>query len=277
MCFVAPTHSSRGPWIDCLFLAAAAALIQFDFGSAVQEACVAFIGVDVDFQFRCFVGSDQNVVKDGRAVVTDDLQLHHVAVRHAVMFRVGEIHVRVSGGTDDALFQLNAADRADQNTSGCSINLSAVPDRGIDPQRDRIGECQFHLAGSTCRSQNANARQHASTRADDHHRLFGRVKAVLIEIFVGFEHRTGTEQNLDVFVRQVDVTRRYTDAQVRFAVDPTRRIVCRSDVPGGRRRERVSEPAIGDGAANQRFDSRAVDRSRVHSGKSLGKEMMVGI
>ncbi len=78
---------------------------------------------------------------------------------------------------------------------------------GVDAQRDRIGQSQFDLAGTTRWAQHANVWQHAATRSNDHDRLLGRVKTVLVKIFFRFQDAAGTKQDFDVLVGQVNMSR----------------------------------------------------------------------
>src|SRR5690606_1754169 len=75
---------------------------QLDMRGRVQVARVAFVGVEMDFQFAGLVGPHQQVFKDGGALERLDTQLHEVAVFHAEVLGVAQAHVHMPGGADDA-------------------------------------------------------------------------------------------------------------------------------------------------------------------------------
>ena len=93
--------------------------------------------------------------------------------------------------------------------------MAAGPHRQVDAERDAVGKGEFDLRLRSRRSQDPDVRQHPPPRADHHHRLFGRVEPVLVEVPHRRECLAGTEKRLDVRVGQVDVAGRDTDHQLR--------------------------------------------------------------
>src|SRR5262245_12276922 len=122
----------------------------------------------------------------------------------------------VASGSYDALLQLDDTFWSDENTSRRAFDISAVPHGGVNAERDRISESQLDLAGRSCRSEHADRRQHPPPRADDHHRLFGRVKAVLIQGLFRNQFRAGAKQDFDMLVGQVAVSRGDAHYEVRL-------------------------------------------------------------
>ena len=165
--------------------AAAVLLAQLDFDRGIEVTGVAFVGVDVDFELGVFVGPHEQVFKDDRALRRFDPQPHEVAVLHAVVRGVIEIHVDVAGGADHTFAQLDDALGADEHAAGSPLDVAAVADRGVDAERDGVGKGQLDLAVRTSGAKHAHRRQHSPPRADDHHCLLGGIKTVLIQRLLG--------------------------------------------------------------------------------------------
>ena len=107
------------------------------------------------------------------------------------------------------------------------------------PKEMESVSAKFDLAEWSGGSQHANVGQHAATRSDDHDRLLGRVKTVLVEILVRLEHGAWAEEDFNVLVRQVRVTGRML----------TRKFGFPSTHPGGDIRLPLgAATAAGDGA-----------------------------
>ena len=114
-------------------------------------------------------------------------------------------HVDMPLGPDYTLFEFDRASRADQHAAGGAGNLATGPHWQVDAQRDAVGESEFHLRGWSGGAEHPDRRQHPSLRPDDHHRLFGGVEAVLIEILLRREGSAGAEKLFNVLVSEVAV------------------------------------------------------------------------
>mgnify|MGYP003429900033 CR=1 FL=1 len=66
-----------------------AAWLELYFGRCIQVARVAFVGIDVDFEFEAGINAHDEVV-EGHAERAVDLEFHHIEVFHAVERGVGE-------------------------------------------------------------------------------------------------------------------------------------------------------------------------------------------
>src|SRR6056297_866263 len=120
-------------------------------------ARVAFVGVDVNFQLGRLVGSNKQVFEGDAASWTLNRQLHEVAVLDAVVAAVIKVHMDVPRGANHTAVELHRTSRADQDTAGGAFDITAMPSRSIDAQRDRIGQRQLDLTVRTCRSENPHA------------------------------------------------------------------------------------------------------------------------
>ena len=106
--------------------------------------------------------------------------------------------------------------RPDQHAAGRAFDIAAGADRQVDAQRNAVGKGQLDLALGPRRPQNADRRQHPPPRPDDHHRLFGREIAVLIEVFQDGQLVARAEKHFHVLVGQMDVPRGNADHQIRL-------------------------------------------------------------
>ena len=67
-----------------------------------------------------------------------------VAILDAILGGALQVHVHVPLGADHALGQLHHAAGANQHATGAAGNVAAGPHRGVDAQRNCVGERQFH-------------------------------------------------------------------------------------------------------------------------------------
>ncbi len=118
------------------------------------------------------------------------------------------------------------------------------------------------LSGSRW-TEDAHAGQHSAARSNHHHRLLGRVETVLVKIFVGLQHAAAAKQDLDMFVGQVTVPRGNADSQIRFSIDPTRRVDATEPWWRSRPVARLADRRS-DRRANQLFDLISIDRRLTH-------------
>ena len=65
---------------------------------------------------------------------------------------------------------------------GVSVDVAAGPDRQVDAQRNAVGEGQLDLGFRPRGAQHPHRGQHPPPRTDDHHRLLGGKKAVLVQV-----------------------------------------------------------------------------------------------
>src|SRR5688572_602236 len=110
-------------------------LHQFHIRRRLQVAGVALIGVDVHFEDDLRVVAHAEVV-ESHSARSRDLELHRVAVLHAVVIHVGGGHVDVAGGADDALGQIQCAFGPEDGAAGGAFDVAADPQREVEAQVD---------------------------------------------------------------------------------------------------------------------------------------------
>ena len=118
--------------VGVLLFATAIASSEKYFGCGIEMTGVAFIGINMDFQLGCFVGTYENIVKNHAAIGTADFQLHHVTILDAVIFSIEVVHMDVPCCTNDTAVELDTACWPDKNTTRRALDFSAVSDRSIN-------------------------------------------------------------------------------------------------------------------------------------------------
>jgi len=129
---------------------------QFNARRMIQIASIALIGVDVNLQLGIRILTDQQIFKGHRALGTLDLEGYELAVFDAVVSAIAGVDMHMPSRPDHSFMQLDGAGWTDQNATWGPLDVSAVSDRSVDPQGDRIGESQLDLASLASRSQYPN-------------------------------------------------------------------------------------------------------------------------
>ena len=217
----------------------------------VQIASVALIGVDVNLQLGILVLTDQQIFKGHRTLGTLDLEGHKLAVFDAVVSAIAGVDMHMPSRPDHSLVQLDGSGWTDQNATRGSLDVTAVSDRSVDPQRDRIGESQLNLTGLARRPQYPNVGDHATTRPNDHDRFGRREKSVLVQVLLGGQFLPLSKELLDMLVSQVNVPCRNAHDKLRDV-----KIRRRSFRRGGSSR---NPHGIGDGRTDQGLDTAVIE------------------
>ena len=59
--------------------------------------------------------------------------------------RVVEVHVHMTGRSNNTLLKLDDTMRPDQDATRRTLHITTDPHWGVNPQRDCVSECEFHL------------------------------------------------------------------------------------------------------------------------------------
>ncbi len=139
-----------------------------------------------------------------------------VAVGDAVKLRPRRGPCGRSGGQDHALAEFHHALGADQHAGRRAGDVAAEADRQVD-----AGEMPSVKASSTWVSgrvgPSTRTEGTSPPRPDDHHRLFRRVEARLVEVLGDGELVSGAEEGLRVGLAEVEVAGGDADDEVRIA------------------------------------------------------------
>jgi hypothetical protein len=179
---------------------------------ALEVARVPLIGINVHFEHDLGVIANADALEDDatRAV---DLQLHLIAVAHAVVVHVVGGHVHVPLGPDHAAVERERALRAHDRDAGRVLVVAADAQRQVDAEVDAVGVAQLHLRVVPDRPKDADVRDDALPRPDEGHELLGRELTLLVEVLHLREFRALAEEDLQVLRRHVHVPRGDVDHQ----------------------------------------------------------------
>ena len=179
-------------------------LDQLDLRGLFQVDRVAFVGIEVDFEFDFLAGPDDDFLKNGRAVAAFNAEVHFVSILNAVVGAVGRSHVDVPHGADDALAEIDDSLGTDKDATRCAFDIAANADGQVDAEANPVGEGEFDLGLAPTRAEHADVGDHATTGAEDGDGFLGGVETVLIKPLRGGQIVL-PEQGFDMFLREVAV------------------------------------------------------------------------
>src|ERR1035438_8574236 len=120
----------------------------------VQPAGVGLVGIHVNVEQDVLVHANAHALKRNGGQAGHP-QLHFVAMFHAVVSRLGGVHVGVYGGANHAFLQLDHPARPHEERAGRAVDVARKADRHvIQAQADGVGESQLHLRSFADRAQN---------------------------------------------------------------------------------------------------------------------------
>ena len=102
----------------CLRTLAIALWLKNYFCGGIQVTCIALVGINMHFQFCTGVSSNQYIVKRDAALRAGYFQCHYLSILHPVIIGLFKIHVDVSRGANDALFELDGTGGATKTQPG---------------------------------------------------------------------------------------------------------------------------------------------------------------
>jgi hypothetical protein len=180
--------------------------------------CVAFVGVEVNFQLNAFSGADGEVFEDCGTAWRFNSQMDKITVFDTVVFKIFRAHVDVSHGTNHALLEFDNAVGSHEHTAGGALDVTTDANREINAKRNAVGESEFDLRVAAAGAEHSNVGKHSPARTNHCHGFLCRVVAVLVEVFFGCQLRTWAKQDLHMLLSQMDVASGDVDEQrVSFA------------------------------------------------------------
>ena len=97
------------------------------------------------------------------------LELHQIAILDSITTRIRGVHVYVPSGANDALLEFDHTVRTNQHTTRRAFDVSAVSNWSINPKRNRVGECELHLAEVARRAEYTDGGQCPRRRTTSRH------------------------------------------------------------------------------------------------------------
>ena len=107
-------------------------------GSFLGEAAgVALVGVDVDFEFKGGIDTDEDLIKRQTNVATD-AKPHIRLILDTIEGSIFRRHMDVRCGANDTLIHLKETGGPHQHTTGRAGNVAGVADGYFETEGDRI-------------------------------------------------------------------------------------------------------------------------------------------
>src|SRR5690606_7827135 len=94
-CSDPPAHADGPPTLCSMFALACFRHVQFDIRGVFEVDRVAFVGVEVNFEFDVVAGANDEVFQHCRAALALDPQVDFVAVFTAVVCKIGGAHMHM--------------------------------------------------------------------------------------------------------------------------------------------------------------------------------------
>ena len=177
---------------------------EFAESVGLEPASVAFIGVDVDFEFERGIHADDKFVEShGERAV--DFQFHGVEVLHSIVGGIVWMHVSVWLGAYDTLVHLEIAVRSHQHATGSAFDRAGHGDWNVEAEGNRIRVGELDLIEIAAGAEDAEIGNNPAAWTDEGDGFFRGVLAVLVEPLHGRELVARAEKRFHGRLRQVAV------------------------------------------------------------------------
>lgn len=165
-----------------------------------EAAGVALVGVDVDFEFKGGIDTDEDLIKRQTNVATD-AKPHKRLILDTIEGSIFRRHMDVRCGAYDTLIHLKETGGPHQHTTGRAGNVAGVADRYFETEGDRIRRGEFNLIEIAAWTENTEIGNDATAGPNQGDGLFGSILALLVEPLLGRELMPFAEKHFDRLLR----------------------------------------------------------------------------
>ena len=196
--------------------------LLYDVAGAASSGscCVCFVGVDVHSKSKAFANANNGVAEDGGSAFGFDLNRNDFLIGYAEFSSVCGSHVDVSLCYDNAVGEFNRSAVCGVNElyAGRACSVAAFTNGSGNAKGSCVGEGYFNLACLTSGTEDANAGDGLlganNVKTFSASELTGLGKVFLVGELIAF-----TKENVDMFLRQVDMTcRSFNDKSCHFLI-----------------------------------------------------------